>query len=161
MLILEDSCEEICELIALIDFAIARRHHGLSTLITKDNLFQQKDTWPRRWAPIYAHCSLHISSWGDAIQHAQCTVLPRIRASWLVLKRNVCTPRSFIDRRVATNRRSIASLFRHRIDSFKVLYAEPTETVKTFGRWIHKFSPPSKSSHHFPTKAKAFSCSLA
>ena len=39
LLIFDDSCEEICNSKAFVDFATAMRHRGLSTIYIKHNLF--------------------------------------------------------------------------------------------------------------------------
>ena len=39
LLIFDDSCAEICNSKDLVDFAIAGRHHGVSTMYIKHNLF--------------------------------------------------------------------------------------------------------------------------
>ena len=41
LLIFDDSCEEICNSKAFVDIATAERHHGLSTIYIKHNLFHQ------------------------------------------------------------------------------------------------------------------------
>ena len=41
MLIIDDSCEEICKSNAFVDIATAGRHRGLSTIYIKHNLFHQ------------------------------------------------------------------------------------------------------------------------
>ena len=41
LLILDDSCEEICNSKAFVDIAMAGRHRGLSTIYIKHNLFHQ------------------------------------------------------------------------------------------------------------------------
>ena len=41
LLIFDDSCEEICNSKAFVDFATAGRHRGLSTIYIKHNLFHQ------------------------------------------------------------------------------------------------------------------------
>ena len=59
LLILYDSCEEICNSKAFVDIATAGRHRGLSTIYIKHNL-------ERRWVTKHSHCSLQISSWRNA-----------------------------------------------------------------------------------------------
>ena len=41
LLILDDSCEEICKSKAFVDIATAARHRGLSAIYIKHNLFHQ------------------------------------------------------------------------------------------------------------------------
>ena len=41
LLIVDDSCEEICNSKAFVDIATAGRHGSLSTIYTKHNLFHQ------------------------------------------------------------------------------------------------------------------------
>ena len=41
LLIFDDSCEKICNSKAFVDIATAGRHHGLSTIYLKHNLFHQ------------------------------------------------------------------------------------------------------------------------
>ena len=118
-------------------------------------------TWARRWDPDYAHCSFQVSRWRDANQYAQSTIGTRIKASWLVSSRNICSLRSFIDWLVATHRRSIMLLYKHRIHSLKILYPGPAETVKKFRRWTYKISLLSRCSNRFPAISKIFSFSLA
>ena len=48
------------------------------------------------------------------------------------MRRNICSLRSFTYWLVATHRRSITLLYKHRIHSLKVLYPRPAETVETF-----------------------------
>ena len=42
LLILDDSCEEICNSKAFVDIATTGRHRGLSTTDIKNNLFHQR-----------------------------------------------------------------------------------------------------------------------
>ena len=90
-----------------------------------------------------------------------CKSVDWIRASWLVSRRNICSLRSFFVWLVAKHRRWITLLYKHLIIYLKKLYAGPTETVKTFGRWTHKISLFSKCSNRFPTNGKVFFSSLA
>ena len=53
-----------------------------------------------------------------------------IRACCLVSRRNICSLRSFFDWLVATQRRSITLLYKHRIHSLKKFYPGPAETTK-------------------------------
>ena len=48
LLIIDDSCEEICNSKAFVDIATAGRHRGLSTIYIKHNLFQPEQTGKRR-----------------------------------------------------------------------------------------------------------------
>ena len=124
-------------------------------------LVSSKQTCARRWPPVHAHCSFQVYPWCDASQYAKCTIGTRIRASWLLSRSNICSLRSFTDWLVATLRRSITLLYKHRIHSLKFSYLGPAETVKNCGRWTNKVSLHSKCFYRFPTNAKNFSLSLA
>ena len=97
----------------------------------------------------------------DANQYAQCRIGTQIRASLLGSRCNICSLRSFTHWIIATNRRSITLLYKHRIHPFQNFCHGPAETMKTFGRGKHKISLISKCSNHFPTKSKFFPVSLA
>ena len=45
LLIVDDSCDEICNSKAFVQFATAGRHHGLNTIYFKHNLFFQNKLW--------------------------------------------------------------------------------------------------------------------
>ena len=92
-------------------------------------LVSSKQTWAISWAPQHAHCSPRIFPWCGGNQYAYCTIGTRIGASWLVLRRNICSLRSFIDWLVATHRRSFTLLYKNRIHSLKISYHGPAETV--------------------------------
>ena len=66
LLFFGDSCEEICNSKAFVDIATARRHHGLSIIYVKQNLFRIG-----RHAELqYTHMFSSISQWRDASQYA-------------------------------------------------------------------------------------------
>ena len=47
LVILDNSCEDICNSKAFVDTATAGRHRGLSTIYIKNNLFHQSKLGPR------------------------------------------------------------------------------------------------------------------
>ena len=87
-------------------------------------------TWARHWAPEHAHCSFRATLRYDASQYAYCTIGTRIRASWLVSGRNICSLRSLIDWLVATHIRLITQLYQHRIHSIKFYVADRLKKSK-------------------------------
>ena len=139
LLIFDASCEEICDSNSFADIATVGRHDRLSTFYVKHNLFHQSKLVPDNECQ-----STHIvpfSSPCDVMQVSTvCTVGSRIIASWLVSERNICTLLSFVDWLVASTRRLITLLCKHRIHSLKAFYPRPAETIETFGRWKHKTS---------------------
>ena len=86
-------------------------------------LVSSKQSWARRWAPEHVKCSLQISPWCGASLH------PTIG--------NLCTLRAFVDRLVATNRRTTVLLHKHCIRSFKIFCLWKLEAFKVFGRGTH------------------------
>ena len=155
------SCEEICNSKAFVDIPTAGRNRGLSTIYIKHNLFLQSK--PGRDVELQSKHIILLKSPRDVMQ----VITPGaqmgtpIRACWLVSRHNICSLRLFIDWLVATHRRSITLLYKHRIHSLKILYPGAAEKVESFGRSTHKISLLSQCSNHFPTNAKVFSFSLA
>ena len=86
----------------------------------------------RRWAPKHARCSLQICPWRDASQYAWCSIGTRVRASWLLSRCNICSLRAFVDWLVATNRRSITLLYKHRIHSLNFLLSRTDWNSQNF-----------------------------
>ena len=87
-------------------------------------LVDSKQTWRRRWATEHEYCSLQISMWCDVSQHAQCKFETRMRASWMVVRSNTRSLRSFLihssprtDEGLSycTNTRTIPSQFSTRV----------------------------------------------
>ena len=122
----------------------------------KTHPFSPEQSRKRRWVTKHSRCSLQVSQWRNASNYPYQTVGSWFRISWLVSRCNVCSFWSFVDWFVATHRRSITLLYKHRIHSLKIFYPGPSETLKSFGRWTHKISLLSKCYNHFPTKAKVF-----
>ena len=92
------------------------RHCGLSTIYIRDNLFHQKNQGENLSSKTQTLLSSSLL-WGDARQYAQCKTGVRIKASWLVLRRNVChllielSPRTDDQLRHCKNTGSIPSKF--------------------------------------------------
>ena len=134
---------------------------GVGAQSTSKQPFSPEQTRKRRWVTKLSHCSLQVSPWRNASNYPEHTVGSWFRTSWLVSRWNVCSLRSFFDSIVATHRRSITFLYKHRIHSLKKLYPWPAETSKPFGRWTDKISLLSKCCNHFLTNAKVYSFCLA
>ena len=66
LLIFDDSCEKICISKAFFDIAIAGRHHGLSNIYIKHNLFPPEQTRKRLWDTKHSHWPLQVSPWRNA-----------------------------------------------------------------------------------------------
>ena len=60
LLFFDDSCEEVRNSKAFVDFATAGRHRDLSTIYIKQKFFHQSklETTKRRWVTKHSHCSL-------------------------------------------------------------------------------------------------------
>ena len=95
-LVLDDLCQEINNSKAFVEIVTARRHHALSILYSKRNLFLQSELGPGVELQKKPHCSLQAYSWYDANPYTLCTTRARNGASWLVSRRNVCFLRSLV-----------------------------------------------------------------
>ena len=77
-----------------------------------------------------------------------------------MLRRQVCSLRSFVDWLVATNSRLITFLYKQRTQSLKVSYSGTPEAFEVFARRIYKISLFSKCSNQFPTSGKVICFSV-
>ena len=66
LLILDDSCEKICNSKAFVDIGTAGRQRGLCTIYIKHNLFSPEQTRKRHWVTKHSDCSLQVSPWRNA-----------------------------------------------------------------------------------------------
>ena len=121
LLIFDDSGEDICNSKAFVDIATAGRHRRLSNIYIELNLFYQSKLGQN--VELQNRQTVHSISLRVVMQikFAYCTFGTRIRGSWLVSGRNICSLRSFIDWLLATHRRLITLLYKHRIHSYKTL----------------------------------------
>ena len=62
----DDSCDEIGKSNAFVNFATAGRHHGLSTIYIKHNLFNQSKLWQD--AGLQNKQIVHFKSFRDVMQ---------------------------------------------------------------------------------------------
>ena len=148
----------MCNSKAFVDIATAGRHCGLSTIYIKTTCSIEAilgDT-----LSFKTQCSPQVFPWFAAIQCPWCKNRARIKASWLKLRSNICSLRSFIDWNIAKMRQSITLLYKHWIHSLIISYPWPVETTKVFEGETHKISLISKCSSWFPENAKVFSFSL-
>ena len=128
---------------------------------TLNTTFSPEQTRKRRWVTKHSHCSLQVSLWYNASNYPQHTVGSWFRASWLVLRCNVCSFWSFVDWFVTADRRQITLLHKQWFCSVNILHSRTFKESKDFGRWTHKISLLSKCSNRFPANANVTSFSLA
>ena len=150
----EGSCEEICISNAYVDFATAGGYRGVITFYFQAQLVSSKQSWARRSKTLTLFTSSVFVTW--CMLARSMPIGLRITANWLISRRNNCALRSFIDWHVATNRRSIAFLYKHRIQSFSFLHLGPAETLKILERRTHKkisLSPSFQSFFHKKTQS--------
>ena len=161
LLIVDNSCEKICNSKALVDIATSGRHRGLSTFYNKHDLFHQSKLG--RDAELRNTHLVHFKSARDMMQVSMLSAQLGLGSQLVDWYRNAASVpygHLLIDLSPRTDGSSTL-LYKHRIHSLKISYPGPTETVKNFGRRKHRFSLLSKCSNHFPTNAKVFSFSLA
>ena len=158
LVIIGDSCEEICNSKAFVDIATGARHPGLSIIYIKHNLFHRSKLG--RDAELRNTHIVPFKSPRDVMQVSTPGAQSVLELELIGLRRNLYSLRSFNDWFVAMDRWSITVLYRQWSHSLKVLYPGPVETIETFGRWTQKISLVSKFYNYFPTNANAFSFSL-
>ena len=91
LVIFDDSCQEICNTKAFVDFATAGKHRGLSTIYNKHNFFHQSKLG--RDVELQNTQIVPFKSPGDVMQVTTLsTVGSWFRTSWLVSTCNVCSP---------------------------------------------------------------------